>query len=377
MADIDDFGAIVGVGIVAYLAYRQWYEGMTLDQVVDNIDRQVRGFLDDVITKLPALPPIPQFQPPQFQFQFLPRATPPTDSSGQPVKSKAETGQLPSSANTPEASNVPNVSGPIIAFAGDFDKGSNAKATIASMQKHNVSFIVGAGDYAYSGSASTWYNDIIGPYKGKMKGARGNHDSSQEYLTVFGQTTWNFEMQVTTNLSVVFIDTESGINETTLDNLTKAAKARSKHVAYVFHKPHVTSSDGHHKASENKWGSIIDTVAKKYGVKLIVAGHNHVYEHAMNNGIHYVTSGAAGRGLYKTGCKITGAVKCDASNHGFLKVTVGNDLLCQFVFNNGTIFDTFTISAGAGGESTAVQNFLRAFTAPTPMAYYGITRNRR
>jgi predicted phosphodiesterase len=356
---------LVGLGIVGALGYNAFYRGKSLEEVVTDIDSKLRAFLDDIATKLPALPPVPTFTPPQFQQSIAPPAAAaeqepytPTEPAAEPtntvdpeiepkkkdppVKPKGS-GQLP---NNPTIPAPPSGSGgAIVAFAGDFDNNARTKATMDSIDKNNCSMIIGAGDYAYSGTSDGWYNSVVGGtrFKGRFKGAKGNHDDGA-YVSLFGQPSYEFQMQVAPNLSVVFIQGAKGIDEAKLTQLTQQAKAQSKFVAYVFHEPYVTAKNAHHKGSECKAGPVIEKVARAMGVKLIVAGHNHNYEHSTAGGIHYVTTGASGRKFYPTNCDIPGAVKCFDNVNGFLKVSVGNTLVCQFVSNNGQTLDSFTIT---------------------------------
>jgi predicted phosphodiesterase len=217
------------------------------------------------------------------------------------------------------------------------------------MEKQGCQLVVGVGDYSYTEEpAGTWFNKIMGPrWKGKMKGCIGNHDvhDPSGFLREFGQTGWNVAAKVAPSLTVVFIDTEKGIAANLLESLTSAAKSQSKFVVYVFHKPYITSANGHHKPSENKWSSIIDAAAKKHGVKLLIAGHNHLMEHFKCGEQHYVTSGAAGRKFYAGNCQNScGPVKCVENTNGFLKVAAGNTLTCQFISNSGQTLDSFQIA---------------------------------
>ena len=379
-SELEDISILVGLGIVGFMAYLKYFPNKSFDEVLQDIDTRLKGFLDTI--KLPALPPIPTLSMPTPQIPqaaaapptpttitIPPAPTPPSseeepEPTGLPEEAtntipeedepvvteppaakkppKSQTGQL---AKNPEVPPPPAGSGgAIVAFAGDFDSNNKTKQTVATMEKNNVGYIVGCGDYSYGPAASTWFNEYIGArFKGKMKGALGNHDNDS-YLQVFGQTGWNVAQQVAPNLTVVFIDTEKGISESTLTSLTKSAQGQSKHVAYAMHKPYITSSNGHHKGSENKSGSIIDKVAKAMGIKLVVSGHNHIYEHFSCGGIHYVTSGAAGRDFYSGNCQGCAAGKCANNTNGFLKVSVGASLLCQFVTNAGSVQDSFQIS---------------------------------
>ena len=349
---LDDLALLLGIGFIGALAYFEWYKGKDVKFIMQDVEEKVGKFAEGIGSsiKLPKItfPEIPTFQPPTFTPTTptpLPTSTVP-DAMGEPTSTEPAqkpvgSGQL---AKNPTVSPPPSGSGgAIVAFAGDFDTNNTAKQTVQVMEKNNVSFVIGCGDYSYGPSASSWFDQIIGArYKGRFKGAQGNHDNDS-YLPVFGQEKWNMVVKAAPNLAVVIIDTEGGISAGELDTLTTQAKGMAKHVAYAMHKPYITSSDGHHKGSENKSGSVIDAAAKKHGIKLVVSGHNHVYEHFMCNGIHYVTSGAAGRKFYKTGCKMAGAVKCTDNTNGFLKVSVGANLLCQFISNSGGAIDSFTI----------------------------------
>lgn len=364
----DDIVFLLGLGIVGAIAYNEWYRGKPVEDILNDIDTKLRTFLDSVASQLPTLPPIPTPPPlPPFQFPFSqPQQSPittPTSPAAPSTNTANDTGEEPKvheppvkpegSGQLPTNPAVPppptGSGGAIIAFAGDFDSNSKALQTVQSIDKQNCQLIVGTGDYSYSGEkASAWFNKIIGSkWSGKMKGCLGNHDTHDKsgFLSVFGQSAWNSVAKVAPNLAVVFIDTESGVDAGTLDTLTTQAKGTgAKFIAYVFHKPYITSANAHHGPGENKWRTTIEAAAKKHGVKLMLCGHNHLYEHFMCGGTHYITSGAAGRKFYAGNCQGScGPVKCVEDTNGFLKVSVGNTLLCQFISNSGQELDTFNI----------------------------------
>lgn len=368
----DDIVFLLGLGIVGAIAYNEWYRDKPIEDILTDVDTKLRTFLDSIAAQLPTLPPIPTFTPPQFQFPQTPQLQPasgltntPTNPTPEPTNTadtegdnepkvheppvKPEgSGQL---AKNPDVQPPPAGSGgAIIAFAGDFSSNDKALQTVQSIDKQNCQLIVGTGDYSYDGEkASAWFNKIIGSkWSGKMKGCLGNHDVHDKsgFLQVFGQSAWNSVARVAPNLAVVFIDTESGVDAGTLDTLTTQAKGTgAKFVAYVFHKPYITSANAHHKPSENKWRSTIEAAVKKHGVKMVLCGHNHLYEHFTCGGTHYITSGAAGRKFYAGNCQGScGPVKCVENTNGFLKVAVGANLLCQFIANSGQMLDSFTIT---------------------------------
>lgn len=365
MGNADDgLALIAGLTIVGGMAYFKWYRGKTIDFIANDVSTKLTTLLDSIRTQLPALPAPPTFTPPSFQPanamtqqpaapvaepQTPAAATPPTTETGKPA-TKAETGQLPINPKitTPPAGS----GGSIVAIAGDFSSNNLAKQTAQVIEQTGCQTIVGTGDYSYdSEKAQTWFDSIIGAkWRGRMKGCIGNHDvhDPSGFLSVFGQSGWNSAYRIAPNFAVVFIDTERGIDTPTLDSLTTQAKGMARHVAYIFHKPYITSGNAHHPPSENKWRQIIEAGVRKHGIKLVVCGHNHLYEHFLCNGVHYITSGAAGRKFYQGNCQGCGGVKCINKTNGFLKVTVGNNLTCQFINNtSGQPEDTFVI-----GETT-------------------------
>lgn len=368
---MDDAVIVLGLAVVGYLAYREYFPGQPVVQVLRDLESQIAGFIKQGIAELGSLvPPLPAMLPPATAAAPAPISVPaipevpmtpaaitkaPATNTQvpdieprvmEPARKPAGSGQVARNPTTPSASQGRGSEGgyTVVAAAGDFDNKSSTSATMNLMEKHNIQFIIGLGDYSYtSESISSWFSSVIGPrFQGRMKAARGNHDSSGGAST-FNQNGWSFVHKVSPNLAVVFIDTESGVSANTLDTQTAQAKGMATNVAYAFHKPYVTSRDAHHKGSENKSGSVIEAAARKHGVKLILAGHNHNYEHSIANGIHYVTSGAAGRKFYETGCDIPGAVKCVDNVNGFLKINIGARLACQFVGTNGQTIDTFTV----------------------------------
>lgn len=361
---MDDAVIVLGLAVVGYLAYREYFPGQPVVQVLRDLESQIAGLIKQGIAELGSLvPPLPAMLPPAAaaappipEVPMTPAAitkAPATNTQVpdieprvmEPARKPAGSGQVARNPTTPSASQGRGSEGgyTVVAAAGDFDNTGGTKATMDLMEKNNIQFIIGCGDYAYSGSIGSWFSSVIGPrFSGRMKAARGNHDSSGGAST-FNQNGWSFVHKVSPNLAVVFIDTESGVNASTLDSQTTQAKSMATNVAYAFHKPYVTSKDAHHKGSENKSGSVIEAAARKHGVKLILAGHNHNYEHSVAGGIHYVTTGAAGRKFYSTGCDIPGAVKCVDNVNGFLKINIGARLACQFVGTNGQTIDTFTV----------------------------------
>lgn len=342
------------------MAYQAWYRGQTLEQVTADIDTKVRAFLDDVISRLPALPPIPVIQFPPFPFfgqqpsQY--GTAPPQQQQPSPQYGTAPQQQPPLGSGGDSS---------IIGIAGDWQASGATKQVMAAMEQNNVQFILTAGDYN-SGNIGS----VLSPkYKdsGRIRGAKGNHDGGSDY-SIFGQSGWNTATKINSAVGAVTMD-NNGITESELDQLTSQLKsAGCKIIIYVMHMPCVTASGDHHSSSENKNCSFIEKVAQKYGVQLLVNGHNHYYGRFNKNGRTYITVGTAGGG-WRGGDGGGGAVKVVKEKHGFLKcVTNGNSLNCSFIdASNNAVLDTFTISAGS--SSIPVTVAYRRFNRPQSNLY--------
>ena len=216
------FGAIA---FIRYILYNKFFPGQGIDQILHGIGSK-----------------IPLSQP----------------EGGLPI---GPAGPAPV-GNAPMAGNV-------IGAAGDWDKSSQTQKTVANMQKHGVSFVMGMGDYAYSGSGSSWISGHLAPYKGKFKGAIGNHDGD-DYLGAFGQSKWTFMHPVNRGLAVVFIDTEGPSTAKDIEQgLAQAKTAGYRNIVCALHKPVVESSGAHHKPDEAKIMSSLRPLLLKYGVKLV------------------------------------------------------------------------------------------------------------
>lgn len=274
---MDDLVLLLGVGIVGYMAYTTYFPGKSPQDVLSYIDTYLQGFfqslpqtlnLGSLLPQLPAAAPsviaeVPSVVPTTRRNQVSENIELPPQIAKKVAD--PETGQVEYNPTTPTSTQGRGTESnySVIAAAGDFDNNGRTKSTMDAMEKQGIQAILGLGDYAYSGSPESWASSVLGPrWTGRMKGAQGNHDNSA-YIKIFNQSGYNIAYKYGPNLACVFINTESGIDAATLDSLTTRAKSLATNVCYAFHKPYVTSSDAHHKGSENKSGSTIDAAAKK------------------------------------------------------------------------------------------------------------------
>jgi hypothetical protein len=88
------------------------------------------------------------------------------------------------------------------------------------------------------------------------------------------------------------------------------------------------------------WGDIF----KRYGVQVILNGHDHHYHHAFSEGTHFVTTAGGGAGLYETDAPQPETVTFKKIEH-FVSVEVGLEKATLTAIDiNGEIIDEFTVS---------------------------------
>ena len=108
----------------------------------------------------------------------------------------------------------------------------------------------------------------------------------------------------------------------------------------LLHKPGFTAG-GH---SNNKLvKKVLQPIFKKYGVKLVLAGHNHYYSRAEVDGIQHITTGGGGAPLYSPKANKKHIIKVDKSYH-FCKIEVKSDnLWVSVIRSDGSIIEEFKI----------------------------------
>ncbi len=88
----------------------------------------------------------------------------------------------------------------------------------------------------------------------------------------------------------------------------------------------------------------IQPLARKMGVKVILAGHNHNYSRAVVDGIHHITAGGGGAPLYDPDTTRPNLVKVDKSHH-FVRVSInGRKIKVTAIRADGSIIEEFTDS---------------------------------
>jgi predicted phosphodiesterase len=264
------------------------------------------------------------------------------------------------------------------AAVGDWGCGSNAKNTINNIIDKKPELVIALGDYSYETSADCWLN-IVDPIDEKMKIAIGNHENItlpilRQYMSHFNLTNqyYSFNYQ---NVHFIVISTElpygvySNQYNFVKNDLSKAASnANIDWIVVYFHKLMVTSPSRFPPEP-----LLLDTyqpLFEKYGVDLILQGHNHNYErtypikfNSINtsnpiqtstnttsytdpDGQIFVTVGTGGRRIHNFTDIGDYSVK-QYLGFGILNVDItnnGRSLTGEFYAKNGTGIDQFNIT---------------------------------
>jgi predicted phosphodiesterase len=157
-----------------------------------------------------------------------------------------------------------------------------------------------------------------------------------------------------------------------------------KHVFCVMHHPpYSVSLHGGDRDLRERWVPLFE----KYGVTAVFSGHDHVYERAEANGLHYFVSGGAGAPLYprrpKSNPVDEAAVKKFERTLHYLRVTVTGDRIeVTAVRADGTTIETTSWIdtppvIAAVGSAIAVGSGSAARAAPQLPSIWGAGSGER
>jgi len=258
---------------------------------------------------------------------------------------------------------LPGKSGSVrFAAIGDMGTGQLAQYEVAERmlqlhQKFPFTFVMMLGDNIYGGKSPVDFQKKFEiPYKPLLDAgvqfyaALGNHDDTNErfykFFNMNGQQYYSFKKG-----NVHFFALDSNYLDPKqlawLEKELANAGSTDWKICY-FHHPLYSSGSFHGSSTELRM--VLEPLFLKYGVQVVFAGHDHVYERVKpQKGIYYFTEGASGElrsgDLKKTESTSTGYDK----DRSLLSAEIsGDDLYFQAVSRTGVTVDSGTIRrAGA------------------------------
>lgn len=246
-----------------------------------------------------------------------------------------------------------------VAYGDTRDGHDVHRKLVALIMAAKPDFIVHSGDLVHSGgNAEQWktFDEITGEMRKQIPfyPARGNHD--------FGGTNYEDHVQqpFTSGNKLYYsidhgnyhfvalaVDEETAFGSSSkqykwLDKDLTQAKAAGKTIVVFFHVP--PYSIGSH-GSSTEVQEILVPVFIKYGVRLVINGHDHNYYRTRREGITYIVTGGGGAPLYPTDPK-KGAIegdKWEKANHFILFEVNGEDLKATVTRADGSTLEKFNV----------------------------------
>ena len=248
---------------------------------------------------------------------------------------------------------------------GDSGTGDTAQRDVAAQmwKSHAVfpyEFAIMVGDNLYGSERPQDYSRKFEvPFKPILDAnipfyaSLGNHDDpNQRYYKPFnmgGQRFYTFRKK-----DVQFFALDSNYMDKDQQRWLEDELQRSnaKWKIPFFHHP-IYSSGGRH-GSEVDLRAIVEPLFVKYGVSVVIAGHEHFYERLKpQKGIYYFTAGGSAK--LRSGDIVVGALTAKGfdADRSFMLAEIEGDLMhFQAISRAGRVVDSGTITRpGAGGTS--------------------------
>jgi predicted phosphodiesterase len=214
-------------------------------------------------------------------------------------------------------------------------------------------FVITLGDNIYTGNKPKDYQKAFAaPYKSLLDAgvlfyaALGNHDdTNQRFYKPFNMGGDTYYAYTKRNVRFFVLDSTymDPKQLTWLEGQLRGAGKDDWKVCY-FHHPLYSSAKAHGPADELR--DVLEPLFVKYGVDVVFAGHEHVYERVKpQKGIYYFTEGASGQlrpgNLRSSSPNVAKGFDTDRS---FMMIEIaGNDLYFQAVSRTGVTVDSGVI----------------------------------
>jgi 3',5'-cyclic AMP phosphodiesterase CpdA len=264
------------------------------------------------------------------------------------------------------------------AVIGDMGTGELPQYEIAakmnsSREIFHFDFVLMLGDNIYGGhNPADYHKKFELPYKPLLDagvqfyGSLGNHDSTTErFYKPFNMNGQPYYTYKRGNVQFFVLDTNYMKPEQVSWLQKELQNSRADWKICYFHHPLYSSGSFHGASTELRLS--LEPLFVKYGVQVVFAGHEHVYERTKpQNGITYFTEGAAGE-LRKGNLKKTTltAVGYDQDCSFMLIEVSGAELNFQTVSRTGKTVDSGIIRRAVNVSRAMIQLRLTAAHSTT------------
>ena len=293
-----------------------------------------------------------------FLFALLISAILFTPVSAQKLNGNAA-GPAKSAANAPLKLTLPMKDGSVkFAVIGDTGSGTQQQRDVGAMMiKYHAmfpfEFVLMMGDNLYGGEApQDFEKKFAEPYKAlldqkvKFYATLGNHDQAlqvnYENFNMNGKEYYRF-----TKGKIAFYSLNSNYMDKKQVQWLEDELGRetAEWKVMFFHHPPYSSAKKH--GSDGQLREVVEPIFLKYGVDVVLTGHDHVYERIKpQKGIYYFVSGAGGK--LRTGDVDREAVLTEKSYdrdlHFMLFEVVGDEMYFQAISRTGETIDSGVIT---------------------------------
>ncbi len=239
------------------------------------------------------------------------------------------------------------------AVKGDWGDGSKSQVAVTKRMcveyaKAPFAFTLTTGDNFYPSGSATRASfqtaekcliDLGVPYRATW----GNHDAGGSSTRVVLKTPGRWYTFISGPVRFVMLDANQPGNRSQLTFLKSTLAAETvRPVIVAYHQG--TRTAGLH-APQLEQQRLWEPLFVQYKVRLVLQGHNHLYERINYKGITYVTTGGGGNSaLYPCSRTTVGLVLCKPIHHFLLVEATPTRIGVRAIGTNGAIIDRFRIT---------------------------------
>jgi predicted phosphodiesterase len=235
----------------------------------------------------------------------------------------------------------------------------------SASQRTSPNLIIHAGDGVQEyGNLQQWQTDFYDPLTNYNLAqhapiiyAHGNHDFDPKKLYVYTTETPWYSLSVANTRWIVLDSNIDDVNQDLwLSNELSSPETQSKDfkIVIVHIPPFMEFWDpiAWHEKDEKHWGEFVRTrfapLFSKYGVDLVISGHQHNYQRGQFNGTVYTIIGGAGGELDFDRVEDWSFYNVVRQTHHYILIEIWTDKIIWKAYNlEGFIIDSFELGKGS------------------------------